>query len=261
MAQNAGLIESALAAAGTVLATRYPEAACAFVAGSIMRGQGTATSDVDLVIVYDHLENARRESFMESGFPVEAFVHDPETLRWFIDDGMANGHPVLANMIATGRPIGPEPERASALQSAAAELISKGPAPLTGARRDALRYQITDLLDDLRDGRTPAEMRAIGAALYQPLADLVLLGRGKWSGKAKWVPRLLREIDPQLATGFDEAFQQLAFGEPARIIAHAEGELARHGGPFFAGDRREAPASARSAPNALQPEPGRKSGG
>ena len=45
-----------------------------------MRGQATETSDLDLVVVYERLEAAYRESFVHGGWPIEVFVHDPETL-------------------------------------------------------------------------------------------------------------------------------------------------------------------------------------
>ena len=63
-----------------ILAARYPDAESAFVAGSFMRDQGSATSDIDLVVLYPSLLHAYRESFLFEEVSVEAFVHDPETL-------------------------------------------------------------------------------------------------------------------------------------------------------------------------------------
>ena len=60
---------------------RYPNSDIIFLAGSVARGEGTATSDLDLVVVFQQLPAAYRESFQFEGWPVEAFVHDPETLR------------------------------------------------------------------------------------------------------------------------------------------------------------------------------------
>lgn len=69
-------------AARVICAQRYPDAAAAFAAGSLMRGEGTRYSDLDLVVVYSALPAAYRESFRLQGLPVEAFVHDPETLEY-----------------------------------------------------------------------------------------------------------------------------------------------------------------------------------
>lgn len=240
-------IESAVAVAKAALASRFPSAMFAVVAGSIIRGEGTVTSDIDLVVVFERLDAAWREAFTADGFPVEAFVHDPETLNWFIDKDIDDGYPCIVHMIAEGRPLGPQIAHATALQAEAVEILSKGPAPLRGKRLDALRYEISDLLDDLRGKRTSAEIRAVSAKLYQPLADLTLLGRGAWTGRGKWIPRLLRNLDAQLFQRFDDAFRLLAEGRSDAIIAFAESELERHGGSLFAGDRREAPANARRA--------------
>ena len=62
---------------------RYADAEVIFLAGSLIRGEGTPTSDLDLVIVFSQLPNAYRESFCFDSWPVEAFVRDPETLRYF----------------------------------------------------------------------------------------------------------------------------------------------------------------------------------
>ncbi|MGK9166603.1 nucleotidyltransferase domain-containing protein [Inquilinus limosus] len=245
MAETARL-EAALATAESILAARYPDARFAFVAGSIIRGQGTPHSDIDLVVVYGRIDRARRESFRSGGFPVEAFVHDPGTLRWFMDQDVARGRPSIVTMVAEGRLVGPATADAEALRSEASSLLAKGPPPLAAERRDALRYEITDLVDDLRDQRTPPEMLAIGAALHQRLADLMLLGRGHWTGGGKWIPRLLATLDDSLSRDFDEAFRRLfADGRADLLIALAETELGHHGGPLFEGDRREAPVDAR----------------
>jgi predicted nucleotidyltransferase len=62
---------------------RYGDADVVFLAGSIVRGEGSLFSDLDLVVVYTRLACAYRESFRFAGYPVEAFVHDPETLEYF----------------------------------------------------------------------------------------------------------------------------------------------------------------------------------
>ena len=72
--------------AGAIRSLRYADAGAVFAAGSIVRGEGTPFSDLDLVIVYPQLERAYRESFRFDGLPVEAFVHDPATLEYFFTE-------------------------------------------------------------------------------------------------------------------------------------------------------------------------------
>jgi predicted nucleotidyltransferase len=60
-------IAAAIGAASALLASRYPSADCAFVAGSIMRGEGTLLSDIDLVVIFGHVETGWRESLRFEG--------------------------------------------------------------------------------------------------------------------------------------------------------------------------------------------------
>ncbi|MBB3133238.1 hypothetical protein FHS26_000942 [Rhizobium pisi] len=243
--QTHNLAERALAVARRCVASRYDGAAFAYVAGSIMRGEGTEFSDIDLVVVFPSLERAWRESFTLEGFPVEAFVHDEQTLAHYLHADADSGYPIMANMVATGSIVGPDIERARAVQAKAAGMLAAGPKPLAGPAYDALRYQVTDLADDLRGVRPPEEIAAIAALLYQKLADLILLGRGAWSGRGKWAPRLMKRLDAQLATEFDAAFRLAAAGDGARFLALADRELALHGGRYFDEFRQEAPLEAR----------------
>ncbi|MEF0944297.1 nucleotidyltransferase domain-containing protein [Rhizobium sp. BR 362] len=239
------VFETAMQATSTVLASRFPGYSFAFASGSIIRGEGTKGSDIDLVVVFDRLETAWRETFIEGDFPFEAFVQDPETLSWFFESDIGRGYPVIIHMVATGQILGPDPGKGQIWKEYAASVLRAGPPELTGEKLNTLKYQITDLLDDLNGERAGSEVRAIAAQLYQPLADLILLGRGTWSGKGKWIPRLLRDLEQGLADRFDDAFRQAALGnvEDLRILTLAE--LNKHGGPFFAGDKRMASEQAR----------------
>ena len=71
------------AVVGRIRQQRYAGADVILLAGSVVRGQGTATSDLDLVVLFERLPQAYRESLHADGWPVEAFVHDPDTLRYF----------------------------------------------------------------------------------------------------------------------------------------------------------------------------------
>lgn len=242
---NMNIANRALAAAEKALVNRFDGAACAFVAGSIMRGQGTTGSDIDLVILFPRLERAWRESFIEDGFPVEAFVHDPETLAFYLDKDIESGRPVMLDMVTSGVVIGPERTLAEPIRATAARALAKGPLPLSGPTYDTMRYMISDLIDDLNGERPAPEIAAIAAHLYPRLIDLMLLGRRAWSGAGKWGPRLLRRLDAQLADSFDEAFRAAVNGNGTALKVLAEAELDRHGGHCFDGYRQPAPLNAR----------------
>lgn len=236
----------ALTVAEAVFDTRYNGAAFAYAAGSIMRGEGTYLSDIDLVVVFDHLDAARRESFTVDGVPIETFVHDPETLAWFVNEDVVRGRPSILNMIVEGKIVGPGQERAEALRAEVAARLASGPLPFSAAASNGLRYEITDAVDDLRGGRRVEEALAIGVMLHPRLVELALRGRGHWNGTGKLAPRLLNNIDADLASRFDDAFRTLfTKGDVVTLITLAEAELASNGGLLFDGDCREAPSSWR----------------
>ncbi len=86
-----------------ILDDRYPDADVIFLAGSLLRGEGTPYSDLDLVVIFEQLPHAWRESFNFKGYPVEAFVHDPETFNHFIFElGRPSGLAAMAHMVAEG---------------------------------------------------------------------------------------------------------------------------------------------------------------
>jgi hypothetical protein len=236
-----------LSLASEILATRYPAADAAFVAGSFMRGQGSTTSDIDLVVLHPSLPHAYRESFTFHDLPVEAFVHDPETLAWFLEQDRLDGHPSLIGMLVEGVLLGSNQQPAATLQQHASEIFAAGLPPLSPDALDRLRYTITDKLDDLAADRSPAEHIAIGATLYPLLVELVLRGNNHWNGTGKWSARLLHQFDEPLAHHFESAFLALYNNAtPAAVLELAETLLAPHGGRLFANYRSNAPADWRT---------------
>ena len=85
---------------------RYPDAKAIFWAGSVSVNQGTSASDLDLVIVFEEVAHAYREAFIYDGWPIDAFIHDLDTLQYFCGKLEASdGRPALINMILQGREI------------------------------------------------------------------------------------------------------------------------------------------------------------
>jgi RimJ/RimL family protein N-acetyltransferase len=85
---------------------RYVEAKAVFWAGSVAANQGTSVSDLDLVIVFELLPHAYQEAFIYDGWPIDAFIYDLSTLRYFcVRLEASDGKPALINMILTDREI------------------------------------------------------------------------------------------------------------------------------------------------------------
>ena len=236
-----------LATAKRALAERYPDAELAFLAGSVVRGDATATSDLDLVVVFGRLDRAYRQSFTLDGWPIEAFMHDPQTLRYFMEevDG-ARGVPSMPAMISEGIAIPEVTALARNLQSCANAVLDAGPPPLSPEELDSRRYAITDMAEDLVDPRSHIEARATGIQLYPLMAEFALRARGEWSATGKTLPRRLSDADPDLAQAFEAAFDALFEGrDTGPVIALAERILQPHGGRRRDGYEAFAPADWR----------------
>lgn len=109
-----------------------------------------------------------------------------------------------------------------------------------------LRYNITNLVDDIRQPRSKAELVAAGAELYEALADCYFRTNNLWSAKGKSIPRILKQVDDHLCSRYCSSFEDLfVHGQPERVIALAEEILRPTGGFLFDGHKLNAPAAWR----------------
>ena len=229
-------------AARGVWRERYAGARVLFLAGSVMRGEATPASDLDVVVVYERLPNAYREAFVYEGWPVEAFVHDEETLERFFETDRLRGLPALMGMVAEGVEV-PEPGEFSARwKRRAAELLEAGPPPWDEEELTLRRYRLTDWVDDMRFPRSADELVATGAWLYQDAAEFYFRTRGLWTAHSKTIPRHLRRTDEAFAERFLKAFDALFTEKRAEPAAALVEELLEpFGGLLFEGFRKDAP--------------------
>lgn len=228
-----------------ILQVKYPAAEFAFLAGSIVRGEGTAFSDLDIVVVYRDLPNAFRESFYFRNYPVETFVHTPDTLNYFFETDAKTFVPSLAAMVAEGIEVPAKTDLSVRLKHLANENLSRPPVISAEEIRDA-RAWLTDLIDDIRAPRSKEELTATGTTLYIALAEFYLRTNGVWSAKSKSIPRALQRLNPDFQQRFYESFERLfVAGETEMIIELTEELLAPHGGFLFEGLRLDASPDCR----------------
>jgi hypothetical protein len=204
---------------------RFPDATWALLTGSVVTPHRTAGSDLDIVVLHE-TGPGYRESLHFRGWPVELFVHTPQRLAAFLDSELAARKPSTHRMLAGGVPLIGDP---GDLPARCARILADGPAPLTPAERDWLRYSLTDLLDDHQHATDPGERSVIAATLWFDTAQTALAAAGRWAGTGKWLLRELRELDPALAERWLGART-----DPAALAAEV---LARAGGALFDGYR------------------------
>ena len=216
-----------------LLLRRYRGAAAGFWAGSLSRGLGTPTSDLDLVVVYARLDQAWRESYPgPGGRQVEAFIHDLDSLSMFFGKDRAQGVPVLIEMVADGVSLMTTEIGADA-QTMARRAMKAGPEPLSTEALEKGRYTLTDLLDDLTDRKgDPVMARALGAELFHRGHQLRDRAAGRWTSRGKRAVEELRAsaFGRRYLDAFDALFET---GDVVGVLSVMEEVLAPIGGRLY----------------------------
>jgi hypothetical protein len=228
-----------------LLAQRYPEAKTAFLGGSSIQGKATSYSDLDIVILFDRLDHAYREAFEFEGIKIDAFIHDPETLEYFYSEYDVSTKMLgLPSMIGKGVEFPKKTSFGETLQIRSKALLNSKPT-FSEQDRDTYRFQITDLLDDLK-GCLPGshEFFATAGELHRKLTEFILLSRGHWIGSGKILIRLLESCDPKMTEFLFQSFKSFNLDKIEGCVREV---LHPYGGPLWVGFRSDAPAKFRKS--------------
>lgn len=216
----------------------------AVLSGGVLTDDRTPGSDLDIVVVVEPQPGVPyRRSLTFAGWPVELFVQDQAALEHYLAKDLARRQPSLQRMCATGvLPTDPHPHH-QRVQADCAAVLAAGPPPLPGTELAALRYGLSDLLDDLTYSTDAGERAVITAVCWLRTAELALQAGGHWLGGGKWLLRELRDHDPRLAERWLSARH-----DPDAVAALAGQILDYAGGRLFdgyhaAGDRPSRPAA------------------
>lgn len=228
---------------------RYSNAKAIFWAGSVSQDQGTSASDLDLVIVFDAISNAYREAYIYDGWPIDAFIHDTDTLRYFFEESRAgNGISGLSYMILNGRVITDPSAFSENIKTLAQETLKAGPAPWDKTQIDKERFLITDTLDDIKYPASRDEQMASAAWLLEALGQFYFRSQNKWCASGKSIIRYLKNDNPDLAVDFTKAFESLfQTGSSVALESLTNIILAPYGGLFWDGFKSDAPKNFRIA--------------
>lgn len=240
-------LSAALSAANKIREEFFPAASACLLAGSVVRDEATTFSDLDLVVVFQNVDNAQRQSFTFEGWPVESFIHDAQTLEYFSREvDRPSGVPSLPNMVNAGIEIPDETEFGSRLKGLANRILEEGPIPWGEKERENSRYAVSDMVEDIREPRNSEELRIVVSNLYSATADHFLRSQNLWSAKGKSIPRRLLSVDPEFYQHFKYAFEAAFTKEDtAPVIRLCEDILKPDGGFLFQGYVREAPSEWR----------------
>lgn len=230
----------ALTAAEHFVSRYFRGCDCAILAGSILLDDATSTSDLDIVVIADnHPDAPFRESFRAFGWPVEVFVHTRSSLEQYFQSDVARRRPSLQTMIAEGVVVQDASGIASHLQTAARSQLDAGPPPLSQDELDAMRYMLTDLIEDLVGCVDADEMLFIAFALVESCIDFILAVNCRWTGSGKWRLRALRRFDPQLAYELTVVIQRVfQNGDTLELVSFVDKLIKPYGGRCFEGYRQ-----------------------
>ena len=219
---------------------RYPAAIQAWLAGSVARGQGTATSDLDVTVLLDDGE-VHRESLVYAGWPVELFVHTAGSIEHFVAKDLRRRQPTMARLVASGIPLlgDGDDDRGVDVRRQCTAVLERGPGRVPTEDLNLMRYGLTDLLDDLADVGPGPEAGAVAVAVWRATAELAVASADAWNGTGKWLVRELRALDElrgtRLAEALDLALRRALAGERESLTAVADQVLERCGGRYWEG--------------------------
>ncbi|MFS0863177.1 nucleotidyltransferase domain-containing protein [Fredinandcohnia sp. 179-A 10B2 NHS] len=214
---------------------RFPDCQGAILAGSVIRGEATNTSDLDILIFDNQLKSSFRESFYFSNWPVELFAHNLVSYKGYFISDYKRARPSLPRMIAEGIVL-KDQGIIQSIKTEANLLLERGPEAWSQKIIDTKRYFITDALDDFIGSQNRAEELFIANTLAELVSEFVLRTNRQWIGTSKWIVRSLKQYDPLFAEkfvyGFDTYYQN---GEKELVIKLVDQVLEPYGGRFFEG--------------------------
>ena len=222
-------------AAKVFVETNFRHCRGALLAGSVVRGQETATSDLDIVVFDETLMNSYRESLVAFGWPIEVFVYNLTSYKVFFEKDRKAAKPSMPRMVSEGI-ILKDTGIMESIQQEAKALLEAGPEAWSTDTIRTKRYFITDVLDDLRGSVKRQERLFCVNALSDLVSEFILRTERKWIGSSKWVIRSLEAHDPKLAEEFVEVFDEFYRNDHTEpLIAFVDRVLEPCGGRLFEG--------------------------
>lgn len=226
---------SPIEAAKLFIHEQFPTCQAALLGGSVVRGEETPTSDLDIVVIDEHLQSEYRESFISHGWPIELFVHNLKTLRHYFQSDYQRARPSLQKMVSEGIPL-IDHAIINTIKQEANNMLRDGPPEWSAETIRMKRYFLTDALDDLIGSTKRGESIFIANSIGELLHEFVLRSNCHWIGSSKWIVRALHEYDPQFAKEFVNAFEHFyRKDDKMEIVRLVETVLQKHGGRLFEG--------------------------
>lgn len=218
---------------------RFPSARAAWLGGSFAASTATAGSDLDITVLLDDEPAPYRFSVVAEGQPVEFFVQTEQSLSDFCRNDRARRRPTTMRLVGSSIVLVDRDGSGRRLQKQLHQMDLEGPESIDPSTLEAMRYSVSDLLEDLASSRSSDETVVVGAALFREAADLLLAAQRRWSGSGKWLLRELAALDVTHGHSYADllldGLRAAATGDPKRLHGAVVSILNTCGGTRFAG--------------------------
>lgn len=222
-------------AAQKIINYHFPCCQGALLAGSVVRGEATATSDLDIIIFDKNIRTSYRESLIDLGWAIEFFVHNLTSYKNFFESDKQRARPSLPRMVSEGFVL-KDDGIVDSIKKEAQDLLDNGPEKWSVETIKTKRYFITDALDDFIGCSNRAEELFIANTLAELVSEFFLRTNVQWVGASKWIVRSLRHFDEEFAKEFVEAFDvYYKIGDKRQVIQLVDSILRLYGGRLFDG--------------------------
>jgi len=216
--------------------TNYPDCLAALLCGSVARGEATASSDLDILIIASQEIQSYRKSFREYGWVIEAFISSQKFNEEKIQPPRSNHNPAYLTSWTEGIILKDQDNFARNLKERAIVILEQGPGPLTQQEITRYRYVITDWLDNLIESQTYQEGLFIAYELVVKAAELFLAHNRCWIGERKWLYQALQRSEHHHAKQLIDALEHFyRTGEKDRLVEVIESILELVGGRLYEG--------------------------
>lgn len=170
-------------------------------AGSVMRGEGHATSDIDLYVIFEADYRQIEHKFF-NGVPCQLFCNPPQrVLRYFDEErGRLNNGPTTAHMLASGTVILDRDPRIARIRDEARKALELPPQP-NQQLLQLMRYHAVSAVENALDvHRTDPDMAMLEICNALPnMLHYYFLKQGKYVPRHKDTLKQVRQHDPDLA--------------------------------------------------------------
>ncbi len=199
------------------------------VTGTILRGNPSPTSDLDMWVLWDDPRRQRAQKRF-NGVPAEIFVNPPSRVQRYFDEQRGEGKPITAHMVSTGYVLYDGDPVLGEIREQAAKELAHGP-EVSDEALIAQRYRAATLLEDGFDIAIddPAGATMLMSGAVEMLVCAQYLAAGHWLPRDKEVVARLHEVDSTLAGHVHAFYPAASMPEKASaaraIFQHAIGEV------------------------------------